>query len=167
VLGSYSAFGFVVRYLHIVLGSVLGGVIAPVHHVSVSLYTFCTQLLVFVTCYLTKGVSRRVELHITSCIARGSRSYSNSVASAIALSSSIKIAFCMTNIIGGMHVYAKVSVLRCLCKASAKPQACLTAKILSLIVRPPVALSVPSHFLALSSRISPIGNAKQDGSGEG
>jgi len=77
------------------------------------------------------------------------------------------IAYCMTDIIGGMHVYAKISVPRCLCKASAKPQARLTAKILSLIVRPPVALSVPSHFPAPSSRISPICNAKEDGSGEG
>jgi hypothetical protein len=89
------------------------------------------------------------------------------VASAVALSSSIKIACCMTDIISGMHVYAKVSVPRCLCKACAKPQARLTAMILSLIVKPPVALSVPSHFLAPSSRISPIGNAKVDGSGEG
>jgi hypothetical protein len=47
------------------------------------------------------------------------------------------------------------------------PQARLTAKILSLIVRPPVALSVPLHFLAPSNRISPNGNAKEDGSGEG
>jgi len=57
----------------------------------------------------------------------------NSVASAIALSSSIRIAYCMTDIIGDMHAYAKVSVLRCLCNASARSQARLTAKILSAV----------------------------------
>jgi len=59
--------------------------------------------------------------------------YSYFVASDIALSSLIMIAYCMTDIIGGMNAFATVSVPRCLCKASATPQARLAAKILSAV----------------------------------
>jgi len=59
--------------------------------------------------------------------------YSYSVTSTIALSRFIMITYCMTDIISGMHAFAKVSVPRCLCKASAMPQARLTAEILSVV----------------------------------
>ena len=59
--------------------------------------------------------------------------YSDSVASAIALRRFKMIAYCMTDIIGGMHAFAKVSVSRCLCKASVIPQARLAAKILLVV----------------------------------
>jgi hypothetical protein len=81
----------------------------------------------------------------------------------------------MTDIMGDMHAYAKESVLRSLCKASARSQARLTAKILSVIssvvctpfywysgdlsfVRPVVALSVhrnlPLHLVLLAQKVT-------------
>jgi len=60
-------------------------------------------------------------------------SFPNSVASAITVSSSIKMAYCVTDTIGGLHAYAKVSVLRCLCNACARSHARLTATILAAV----------------------------------